>query len=48
MPKLMLQALQVNVNGGRLLPPEDNGRRCLKIPIDFFAGNGNPNSMGMS
>ena len=36
MPKLILQALQVNVMGGRLPDPESNGRRYLKIPIDAF------------
>jgi glyoxylase-like metal-dependent hydrolase (beta-lactamase superfamily II) len=33
MPRLILHALQVNMNGGRLPPPEPNGRRYLKIPI---------------
>ena len=33
MPKLMLQALQVNMRGGRLPAPEANGRSYLKIPI---------------
>jgi glyoxylase-like metal-dependent hydrolase (beta-lactamase superfamily II) len=36
MPKLILHALQVNVNGGRLPEPEDNGRRYLKFPLDAF------------
>jgi glyoxylase-like metal-dependent hydrolase (beta-lactamase superfamily II) len=34
MPKLILHALQVNINGGVLPPPEANGRRYLKIPLD--------------
>jgi glyoxylase-like metal-dependent hydrolase (beta-lactamase superfamily II) len=34
MPKLILSALQVNIAGGRLPAPEDNGRRYLKIPLD--------------
>jgi glyoxylase-like metal-dependent hydrolase (beta-lactamase superfamily II) len=34
MPKLILHALQVNIRGGRLPAPEDNGRAYLKIPID--------------
>ena len=38
MPKLILHALQVNVNGGRLPPPEENGRRYLKFPLDAFPG----------
>lgn len=33
MPKLILHALQVNMRGGRLPDPEDNGRSYLKIPI---------------
>jgi glyoxylase-like metal-dependent hydrolase (beta-lactamase superfamily II) len=33
MPRLILSALQVNMNGGRLPKPEDNGRVYLKIPI---------------
>lgn len=33
MPKLILHALQVNIRGGRLPEPEDNGRVYLKIPI---------------
>lgn len=34
MPKLILHALQVNIRGGRLPEPEDNGRRYLKLPLD--------------
>jgi glyoxylase-like metal-dependent hydrolase (beta-lactamase superfamily II) len=34
MPRLILQSLQVNIRGGRLPPPENNGRRYLKIPLD--------------
>jgi glyoxylase-like metal-dependent hydrolase (beta-lactamase superfamily II) len=34
MPRLILSALQVNMNGGRLPEPEANGRRYLKIPLD--------------
>ncbi len=33
MPRLILHALQVNMNGGRLPEPEANGRVYLKIPI---------------
>jgi len=33
-PNLILPALQVNMRGGRLPPPEDNGIVYLKIPID--------------
>lgn len=38
MPKLILHALQVNMNGGRLPEPEGNGRRYLKIPLDLLQG----------
>jgi glyoxylase-like metal-dependent hydrolase (beta-lactamase superfamily II) len=38
MPKLILHALQVNINGGRLPPPEDNGRSYLKIPLNALPG----------
>jgi glyoxylase-like metal-dependent hydrolase (beta-lactamase superfamily II) len=34
MPKLMPHALQVNLLGGRLPEPEDNGKRYLKIPLN--------------
>ena len=34
MPRLILHALQVNINGGRLPEPEANGRRYLKFPLD--------------
>lgn len=38
MPKLILHALQVNIRGGDLPEPEDNGRRYLKIPLDALPG----------
>jgi glyoxylase-like metal-dependent hydrolase (beta-lactamase superfamily II) len=38
MPKLILHALQVNINGGRLPEPEANGRRYLKFPLDGLTG----------
>jgi len=38
MPKLMLHALQVNINGGQLPEPEANGTRYLKIPLDRLTG----------
>src|SRR4051812_48998451 len=34
MPKQILHALQVNLRGGRLPAPEDNGRSYLKIPLN--------------
>ena len=36
MPVLILSALQVNLRGGRLPPPESNGRSYLKIPLNTF------------
>jgi len=36
LPDLMLSALQVNIAGGRLPPPEADGRRYLKIPLNAF------------
>jgi glyoxylase-like metal-dependent hydrolase (beta-lactamase superfamily II) len=36
MPNLMLSALQVNIAGGRLPAPEDDGRSYLKIPLNAF------------
>lgn len=38
MPQLILNALQVNIRGGRLPEPESNGRRYLKIPLDALPG----------
>jgi len=38
LPKLMLAALQVNIRGGRLPEPEENGERYLKIPLNRFEG----------
>jgi glyoxylase-like metal-dependent hydrolase (beta-lactamase superfamily II) len=37
LPTLMLAALQVNIAGGRLPAPEDDGRRYLKIPLNAFS-----------
>ena len=34
MPQLILPAVQVNMRAGQLPPPEDNGMRYLKIPLD--------------
>jgi glyoxylase-like metal-dependent hydrolase (beta-lactamase superfamily II) len=34
MPRLILHALQVNIQGGKLPEPEQNGRRYLKFPLD--------------
>jgi glyoxylase-like metal-dependent hydrolase (beta-lactamase superfamily II) len=34
MPKQILHALQINLRGGRLPPPENDGRHYLKIPVN--------------
>ncbi|MFT3966054.1 MAG: MBL fold metallo-hydrolase [Sphingobium sp.] len=34
MPKLILPSIQVNMRGGELPKPDDNGTRYLKIPLD--------------
>jgi glyoxylase-like metal-dependent hydrolase (beta-lactamase superfamily II) len=36
LPNLMLSALQVNIAGGRLPSPEDDGRCYLKVPLNAF------------
>jgi len=34
MPRLLLPSVQVNIRAGSLPPPDDNGVRYLKLPID--------------
>jgi hypothetical protein len=34
MPVLMVPSVQVNMRAGHLPPPESNGTRYLKIPLD--------------
>jgi glyoxylase-like metal-dependent hydrolase (beta-lactamase superfamily II) len=34
MPVLILPSVQINMRAGQLPPPEDNGQRYLKIPLD--------------
>ena len=34
LPNLILPSVQLNVRGGKLPPPESNGKRYLKIPLD--------------
>ena len=36
MPTLILPAVQVNIRGGRLSKPEENGMRYLKLSINQF------------
>lgn len=44
LPSRMLHALQVNLRGGRLPAPESDGRRYLKIPVDYFQRPAAPSS----
>ena len=37
-PKLLYPAIQVNIRGGRLPPPEPSGPRYLKIPLTIATG----------
>ena len=34
-PKLLYPAIQVNIRGGRLPPPDANGKRYLKLPLSL-------------
>ena len=34
MPRLILPSVQINMRAGQLPPPEDNGQRYIKIPLD--------------
>ena len=36
MPKLILPAIQINMNAGRMPEPESNGQRYLKLPLNYF------------
>ena len=36
MPKLIIPSLQVNMRGGDLPPPDEDGKRYLKVPINGF------------
>jgi glyoxylase-like metal-dependent hydrolase (beta-lactamase superfamily II) len=35
-PTLLIPSIQVNVRGGDMPPPEDNGVRYLKVPVDLL------------
>ncbi|MCY3598177.1 MAG: MBL fold metallo-hydrolase, partial [Rhodospirillales bacterium] len=35
-PRLMVPAVQVNIRGGRMPPPERNGTAYLKLPINLL------------
>ncbi|MEE4301817.1 MAG: MBL fold metallo-hydrolase [Pseudomonadales bacterium] len=47
MPVLILQSVQVNMRGGDFPPPEDNGMRYLKMPVNAFKTS-DPESAGSS
>jgi glyoxylase-like metal-dependent hydrolase (beta-lactamase superfamily II) len=34
MPKLIIPSLQINMRGGEMPPPEDDGRTYLKVPVN--------------
>jgi hypothetical protein len=34
MPRLILPSVQVNMRAGEMPPPEANGARYLKLPVD--------------
>ncbi|MBL27800.1 MAG: MBL fold metallo-hydrolase [Rhodospirillaceae bacterium] len=36
MPRLILPSIQVNMRAGAMPPPEDNGTRYLKLPLNLF------------
>ena len=36
LPRLIFQAIQVNVDAGHLPAPESNGKRYLKLPLNLF------------
>ncbi|WP_130804989.1 MBL fold metallo-hydrolase [Acinetobacter ihumii] len=36
MPKLILPAIQINMDAGKFPPPESNGQRYLKLPLNYF------------
>ena len=36
MPRLILHAMQININAGRLPAPEANGQRYLRLPLHAF------------
>ena len=36
MPKLILPAIQINMNGEEFSEPEENGIRYLKLPFNYF------------
>ena len=41
-PKLLIPSIQVNMRAGNLPPPEDNGIRYLKVPINVIGRKDRP------
>ena len=41
-PRLLLPALQVNIHAGELPPPDANGIRYLRLPLDQLGGGRSP------
>ncbi len=39
MPELIIPSVQVNINAGSPMPPEDNGTAYIKVPLNIFPGN---------
>ena len=39
LPQLMFAALEISIRGGRLPEAEENGRSCLKVPLNSFSPN---------
>ena len=38
MPRLIIPAVQINIDAGRFPETEDNGTRYLKVPINVLGG----------
>ena len=38
MPKLILPAIQINMDAGKFPAPAANGMRYLKLPFNYFKG----------
>jgi hypothetical protein len=34
MPRLIIPSIQVNIRGGQLPPPDEDGKRYLKVPVN--------------
>lgn len=47
-PTLILPSIQVNVRGGKLPPPDDNGIAYLRIPLNALAAHSSPEAQAAS